>query len=89
LNIDLLNKTDPRVDSDFDGSRNAGAAQYGAGAHNTSGTTGGNFGTGHTGTTGTHTGAHGTTEAHGKPSLMDKLNPKVDADHDGKAGFMK
>ncbi|KAI5253040.1 hypothetical protein E4T42_03112 [Aureobasidium subglaciale] len=26
---------------------------------------------------------------HGKPSLMDKLNPKKDADHDGKAGFMK
>ncbi|EUC50137.1 hypothetical protein COCMIDRAFT_82508 [Bipolaris oryzae ATCC 44560] len=24
-----------------------------------------------------------------KPSLMDKLNPKVDADGDGKAGFMK
>ncbi|CBX92896.1 hypothetical protein LEMA_P056020.1 [Plenodomus lingam JN3] len=27
--------------------------------------------------------------AHKKPSLMDKLNPKVDADGDGKAGFMK
>jgi len=26
---------------------------------------------------------------HKKPSLMDKLNPKVDADGDGKAGFMK
>jgi len=25
----------------------------------------------------------------GKPSLMDKLNPKVDANGDGKAGFMK
>lgn len=24
-----------------------------------------------------------------KPSLMDKLNPKVDSDGDGKAGFMK
>ena len=24
-----------------------------------------------------------------KPSLMDKLNPKVDANGDGKAGFMK
>ncbi|KAK5094430.1 hypothetical protein LTR70_004133 [Exophiala xenobiotica] len=26
---------------------------------------------------------------HGKPSLMDKLNPKKDADGDGKGGFMK
>lgn len=24
-----------------------------------------------------------------KPSMMDKLNPKVDANGDGKAGFMK
>jgi hypothetical protein len=37
-----------------------------------------------------HAGTHGTThDAHGKPSMMDKLNPKVDADGDGKAGFMK
>jgi len=39
------------------------------------------------------TGATGTTgtgyDEHKKPSLMDKLNPKKDADHDGKAGFMK
>jgi Ca2+-binding EF-hand superfamily protein len=33
-------------------------------------------------------GNHGATGQH-KPSLMDKLNPKVDADGDGKAGFMK
>ena len=41
---------------------------------------------------------HGFTEenhhstgntTHGKPSMMDKLNPKVDSNHDGKAGFMK
>jgi hypothetical protein len=31
----------------------------------------------------------GTTTTHAKPSLKDKLNPKVDADGDGKAGFMK
>jgi len=39
---------------------------------------------------GTHntTGTTGTTGTH-KPSLMDKLNPKVDANGDGKAGFMK
>jgi hypothetical protein len=29
------------------------------------------------------------TTTHAKPSLKDKLNPKVDADGDGKAGFMK
>jgi hypothetical protein len=33
-------------------------------------------------------GRHGSTE-HKKPGLMDKLNPKKDADGDGKAGFMK
>jgi len=26
---------------------------------------------------------------HKKPGLMDKLNPKVDSDGDGKRGFMK
>lgn len=38
----------------------------------------------------THT--HGSVSGSGektKPSLMDKLNPKVDADGDGKRGFMK
>jgi len=46
---------------------------------------------GNTGTAGTH-GTHSETEHNGtlkKPSLMDKLNPKVDANGDGKAGFMK
>ena len=38
-------------------------------------------------THGTHD-THGS-DVHGKPSLMDKLNPKKDADGDGKAGFMK
>lgn len=31
----------------------------------------------------------GVSEKTKKPSLMDKLNPKIDADGDGKAGFMK
>jgi hypothetical protein len=46
--------------------------------------------TGATGTTGT-TGTHGSSHdaSHKKPSLMDKLNPKIDSDGDGKAGFMK
>jgi len=30
----------------------------------------------------------GTRREQGKPSMMDKLNPKVDADGDGKAGMM-
>jgi len=38
------------------------------------------------GTTGHH---DSTSSSHSKPSLMDKLNPKKDADGDGKAGFMK
>ncbi|KAI1574789.1 hypothetical protein PtrEW4_003043 [Pyrenophora tritici-repentis] len=33
-------------------------------------------------------GQHGTSDVHGKPSMMDKLNPKKDADHDGKRGIM-
>lgn len=48
---------------------------------NTSGTTGssGNFGTMD----------NGSSTGTSKPSMMDKLNPKVDATGDGKAGFMK
>ncbi|KAB8298260.1 hypothetical protein EYC80_001993 [Monilinia laxa] len=51
---------------------------------------------------GTHTGVGSTTagsaykttsntstESHKKASLLDKINPKVDADGDGKAGFLK
>jgi hypothetical protein len=34
-------------------------------------------------------GISGVGSEHKKASLMDKLNPKVDADGDGKAGFMK
>jgi len=32
---------------------------------------------------------HDQHQSSGKPSLMDKLNPKVDSNGDGKAGFMK
>jgi len=89
-NSNALNKADPRIDSDRDGSRTVGG---------TTGTTG-NIGAGSSapGTTGTGIGrntsdnvghtSHGVE--HGKkPGLMDKLNPKKDADGDGKAGFMK
>ena len=67
--IETANKLDPRVDSDNDGSRNLGGAQYGAGAHQTHGTTGSGLtgnnhgtigaGTGLTGGYGASTGGHG------------------------------
>ncbi|KAL6708465.1 hypothetical protein ACN47E_002728 [Coniothyrium glycines] len=40
------------------------------------------------GATGTTHGSTTTHDTQKKPSLMDKLNPKKDADHDGKAGFL-
>jgi len=49
----------------------------------------GHSSTTHSGST-THGSTHDSTHKDGhKPSLMDKLNPKKDADGDGKAGFMK
>jgi hypothetical protein len=59
LTFEPANKADPRVDSDLDGSRNAGAATYGAGAHKT-GNAYGNTGSGLTGpnTGSTNTGPH-------------------------------
>lgn len=49
------------------------------------GTTGtSHTGTSHTGTTGSST----TDSTTGKPSLMSKLDPRKDADGDGKKGFM-
>ncbi|KAK3677948.1 hypothetical protein LTR78_002043 [Recurvomyces mirabilis] len=32
--------------------------------------------------------SHGSSTSQGKPSMMDKLNPKTDADRDGKKGIM-
>jgi hypothetical protein len=87
----LGNKADPRVESDRDGSRGIGSTgQYedtgrtDTTGHSTSGNT----------TVGSHTSdSRNTTDTHDttgrKPSLMEKLNPMVDADGDGKAGFMK
>jgi hypothetical protein len=42
----------------------------------------------HTGTTGTNNTSSTSESTTGKPSLMDKLNPKKDADRDGKTGIM-
>ncbi|KAK5696549.1 hypothetical protein LTR97_007852 [Elasticomyces elasticus] len=42
------------------------------------------------GLTGTHSGhSHSGHDSQTKPSMMDKLNPKKDANGDGQAGFMK
>lgn len=65
----------------------------------THGTTGALGTTGTHGTTGNGFSSHdshssrpdsgyGANEKHNKPSLADKLNPKTDADRDGKAGIM-
>jgi len=75
------NALDPRVDSDRDGSRNAGAA-YGSGTH--TGTTGTGFGstTGSSGlghSSGTREGEHGP---HGSRAA-NALDPRVDSDRDG------
>ncbi|KAI9646863.1 hypothetical protein NHQ30_004863 [Ciborinia camelliae] len=43
----------------------------------------------HAGNTHHHTTSNSSTDSHKKASLMDKLNPKVDSNGDGKAGFMK
>jgi hypothetical protein len=81
----LANKLDPRADSDRDGSRNAGAANYGPGATSGSGLTG-SHGT-HTGTgigSGT-TGTYGSSNTSGPHSsnLANKADPRVDSDMDG------
>ena len=36
-----------------------------------------------------NSGMQDTTTTGNKPSMMDKLNPKIDSNGDGKAGFMK
>lgn len=77
----LANKADPRVDSDRVGS--AGNT-VGAGHHVG---TDGAIGSSTTHRDGHH-GTHDNTTGK-KPGLLAKLNPKVDADGDGKAGFMK
>merc|ERR1711981_314824 len=68
----VLNSLDPRVDSDRDGSRNMGAAQYGPGAH----TSGSGIGSTHT--------THGSSNAgpHSS-SAFNSADPRVDSDMDG------
>jgi len=73
----LLNKVDPRVDSDRDGSANMGAASYGPGAQKT-----GTFeGAKHTGFNADQgAGPHSS-------NLANKLDPRVDSDLDGSNNF--
>jgi hypothetical protein len=75
------NKVDPRVDSDRDGSRGLTGSGYGSGTTST--------GVGATGSGVGHRSNEAAANTGKKPSLMDKLNPNVDANGDGKPGFMK
>ncbi|RKU44378.1 hypothetical protein DL546_003334 [Coniochaeta pulveracea] len=92
----VANALDPRVDSDRDGSRNAGQVGFGnaAGTHETGlhGTTGGLGGnthstygsSGNTGYGNTHesSGATSTAGPHNS-NMLNKLDPRVDSDRDG------
>jgi len=82
------NAADPRVDSDLDGSRNAGA--YGTttgsgltGSHNTTGAGYGTTGT----TTGAGYGSSNTTAGPHSSNLANKVDPRVDSDLDGSRNF--
>jgi len=87
----LGNKADPRVDSDRLGTAGNTAGAGGRGAGQYSSGTGAelNSGSRHVGTDGPIGHHHDSTTSTGqKHSVADKLNPKKDADGDGKAGFM-
>lgn len=66
----MMNKADPRVDSDRDGSRNMGA-------------TGTGYGSSTTGTGSGLTGSHSTTSGPHSSNMMNKADPRVDSDRDG------
>ncbi|KAK0119373.1 hypothetical protein ONS95_010824 [Cadophora gregata] len=96
-----LSGRDERTDAFAGEPRAVGGTLGGAGArgttsltekdghHNSHGTHGNGSGVA-TGSGVGSTNSHSTANATGhKPSLLDKLNPKKDADGDGKAGFMK
>merc|ERR1712029_89887 len=80
-----LSGRDERTDAFAGEPRSVGGTLGGAGAHGTTSLTEKD---GHHKTQDTH-GTHSTHGTGAKPGLMDKLNPKKDADGDGKAGFMK
>jgi hypothetical protein len=74
----LLNKADPRVDSDRDGSRNMGASNYGPGA-----TSGGLTGSHQTTGAGYGSTTSSNTAGPHSSNLANKLDPRVDSDMDG------
>ncbi|EHK45061.1 uncharacterized protein TrAtP1_003276 [Trichoderma atroviride] len=88
---DMMNKADPRIDSDLDGSKNMGLRSEKA-TH--AGTTSSTYGTGTT-TTGSSTGTSGTGTTFGstgpasktagahKSDTMNKADPRIDSDLDG------
>jgi hypothetical protein len=81
-NSNVANKMDPRVDSDLDGR----ATHHNTG-YNTTGTT---TGTTTGATTGAATGGYGTGSANNGPHnsrMMNKLDPRVDSDRDGRNAF--
>jgi len=81
-NSNAANKVDPRVDSDLDGSRNAGLERNTA-------TTGAGYGTsgiGSSGANSTYTGTTSGTNTTAGPhssNMANKLDPRVDSDLDG------
>lgn len=82
-NSNLANKVDPRVDSDLDGSRNAGLARTGpGGVNNTYNGTGTGFNNSGAGTARAGGVATTTTGPHNS-NLLNKLDPRVDSDRDG------
>lgn len=82
-----LTGREERFDNFSGAPKTVGGTLGGPGAQGTTSLTADEAGTGHTSGTTTDT-AISDAGQHKKPSLMDKLNPKKDADGDGKAGFM-
>jgi hypothetical protein len=87
-----LSGREERTDAFGGEPRSVGGTLGGAGAKGTTSLTendttrNGHHHNEHLGSTGISSSSRDTTDK--KPSLMDKLNPKKDADRDGKAGIM-
>lgn len=81
-NSAVLNKIDPRVDSDMDGSRNMGATQTHGQTTHTGTTTGAGITGAHSSHT-TGTGYGSTTAGPHDSNIANKVDPRVDSDMDG------
>lgn len=86
-NSNILNKLDPRVDSDRDGSRAVGVVPGMAGSQHRSdigeGTYGGSLGGSATGHHPTSTESASPATGPHKSNILNKLDPRVDSDRDG------